>query len=81
MFRCLKAYYKAITELLYHQTEIARLRLLTGYKSNQFTPRKKTSRTLSYVLVPSFTKDFYYIPWVNYSFLQAKTIPVVVNSA
>jgi len=75
MFRCLKAYYKAITEILYHQTEIA------GYKSNQFTPRKKTSRTLSYVLVPSFTKDFYYIPCVNYSFLQAKTIPVVVNSA
>jgi len=32
MFRCLKAYHIAITEILYHQTEIAHVKHLTVYK-------------------------------------------------
>lgn len=53
MFRCLKANYITIYEILYHQTEIAHLRHLTVH-TNQFTPRKKTSRTLFYIQVSCF---------------------------
>ena len=74
-----QANYKAISEILYHQTEIAHLRHLTVHKINLHIERKH--HELYFYRYPVLQDFNTYIPSVNYSFLQAKTFPVIVNSS
>ena len=50
MFRCLKANYKAISEILYQQTEIAHLRHLTVHKSIYTSRESITNSTFTGIL-------------------------------